>query len=280
MRQYLEQIHNGRFHSRAHVVRPVSVARIREREDICGGHVFHKEEIARLQAVAVDDERAVFRRKHFFDEDHDHAALAFAVLPRTEDVAVPQDRDGNADEVVETEQVLFARKFADAVWGQGLGGMRLRRGEDVRGAIERAARGGEDDFFDAMFFTGVQEGDGAEDVRLGAADRILDGLRYARGRGLMRDRIRLFFGEYLVHGRIMDIYLIQRNARRKILFFSGGKVVKDRDSMAAVEQLFNDMGSDESGAARDENFHNFESIGWAACLDKGRRLLTDNEKSG
>ena len=96
---------------------------------------------------------------------------------------------------------------------------------------------------------------GACDINGDIQLRIPDRATHIHLRGVMTYDIRTFIPEDRRNRAISDVCLIETGVRMHILPPAGGEIVDNHHVMAFFDETVDEMGSYESCAAGDENFH-------------------------
>jgi len=169
------------------------------------------------------------------------------------------------------KEVLFADQFGDAVGAAGLGLVRLVGRKIVLLAIDRPARGGEDDPFHSGFGAGLEDIEKAEHIVAGVIDGILDGAAHIHLRGMMIDDLDLVAFENIDELRVLDIHLVKDRFGVEVLPPARAQVIHHNDLVAGGDIGIGDLRGDKTGAAGDEDFH-------AALLKIGLHVSKKRER--
>ena len=216
-----------------------------------------KGEIAGLAAVADHGQRLA---GELLREEHaEHGAVGTGGAgARAEDVEGAQAVAWQAVGAAPMHDILLAEIFRQRVRVHGADFGGLRRGKFIRQAITRRGR-----HIDQPLHPGLtrrfKRGDGAVDVGMVIAQRMLDAGHHIGERGDMEHPIDILeMGRRI--GVIGDIHLVKAErgivaASVEIFRPAGGEIVEDGDIMAVAEQSVGNVTADESGAAGNETFH-------------------------
>src|SRR5208337_4379787 len=224
-------------------------------EEIGLDGVFDKGEVAGLLAVAIDERLTVLEEGG--SEAGKYAGIGrIRVLPRAEDVEVPERNALEAVTALESLRVKLTHVFRDAI-GRDRGGLHVFR-LGKRGGLAVGRRGGgEDDALDFIVAGGQQDIQGAVDVDAVGIERILDRARNRGASGQVNHEFGLQHG--LLHGlQIGDGALHEGDFVAnfgEILLFAGRKIVKHDDAVTSPDELLHRVGADKSGAPRDQVAH-------------------------
>ncbi len=224
-----------------------------EGEEVRADDVAHVDVVAGLAAVAVD--RDELPAEHLPDEDGDHPRLAVRVLAGPVDVGVAQRDEGQAVLGLVEEGVQLARPLAHAVGAHRVGRMRLRRREDLLLAVDRAARGHEEDPAHARPARGLEQADRAQDVGARIEERVGDRAAHVHLRGVQVQDLRPLDADQRGGARVLDVELVEARSGIQVVAAAGGEVVDDDHLVARGHAGVHHVRADEARAAGHEDLH-------------------------
>ena len=156
----------------------------------------------------------------------------------------PQSADGVRE--------MLGREFADRIGRVGVRGV-VFPGRAVQVAVD-GARGSQHKSADARVAHGLQQGDGAADVGCVVLARIQDRFGHAHPGGQVADHVHAL--EHRPHaGDVGDIAALEMHGRVQPLGVAAAQVIHGPHRMAACDQRIGERGTEETGAASDEDFH-------------------------
>ena len=215
--------------------------------------VLHIDEIARLLAIAVD--RDVLTLDGFFDEDrHSGGVGTFRILTRAKDIEEANRRRLEPSFATEHVEVVFAIELGDRVGALWLGQHRLDLWHGRVVAVDRGRRGKDQlaHLGSRCFFKHIEQ---TMDIDVDALGWLRHRLWHADQCGHVENQIHSFdcFAHQLAIGdRAFDESAIKPI---EVLAISGAQAVEHADFRGLALVVFDDVRTDETGAAGDENFH-------------------------
>src|SRR5437879_1361382 len=230
-----------------------------EREEVGARHVADVHVVARLLAVTVHRDR--FGAEHPPREDGDHARLSVRVLARAVDVGVAQRHEGELVLGLVEEGVELARPLADAVGGDGVGGMRLGRGECLLLAVGGAAGGHEEDAADVRLARRLEQVDGAEDVDARVEERIGDRAAHVHLRRVEVQHRGARVADQFAERGIGDVEPVEAGLGVQVLAAAGREVVDDDHLVAGRDVGVDHVRADEARPTRHQYLHALRTTG-------------------
>ena len=135
-------------------------------------------------------------------------------------------------------QIMFDRVFGNAVFTFRIDGMIFFYRQVFRFAVNCAAGGNIDEFFDFILKRGFDEVDTADNITFCVEDGIFQRFAYINLRGVMIDIVRFFQFEDGVHNLLIsDIRQIKHRFRIEIFIRAGGKIVDNDDFMIQIDKF-------------------------------------------
>ena len=209
--------------------------------------------VARPHAVAAYGRRLAVERGA--GERGDDAAPARRVHAGPVDVAETQDRVPDAGRCAHRGDEELGSRLGRAVRRDRGRRLALRRRERRRIAVERPARGSEDEPAHAVLRALPQHAYGAAHVDCRAAFRCAHRFGDARHRGQVHHGLGRSRAERRIEIPRRDIRQVQGHARAQPLRLAGRAVVNDRHAVAGRGEPPGQRGADEPGAAGDHDIH-------------------------
>ena len=251
LHQLLRELHDVGF-PRSADVQGAGSGRLHA-EQVRPRHVLYIDEVARLESVAVDARRAPL--EELVEEDRHHPRFAERILAGPVDVGVAQAERRHPVRAPVKLDILFAAELGSAVRARRPPRMGLGRGKDVLLAVDRAARGGEDEAPHARTPGRFQGRERPEHVHGGIEERIGDRHAHVHLRREMHHGV----GPTLLHLghqlRIADVEDDELDAVRNGFALSVAEIVDRGHAVSLGEQRPARMRTDESSASGDDDLH-------------------------
>ena len=209
-------------------------------------------EVARLLAIPKDGGRGPAQEGD--DKLGKYAGVwRLQVLPRSEDVEIPQGDSFQPKIAIEDLAIVFVSQL-----GESIGRERLRhlRFHTDWGRIIAVRGGGcrHDHPLDVGVTGSEQNVKRAVEIDESGLDGILHGASSGSNRGEVDDVIdsckERADGFQIANVSLAEVDLAPD--RNEILYVAGGEVIENADRSAASNQLFHNVGTDKSCAARDQ----------------------------
>ena len=254
----VEQFVQGRALAKGHVVDLVAgFVRGEAGQQVGLHHVVDVAEVAAGLAVAVDED-GLFLQQAGEPLGDDGGVGAVGILTPAKDVEVAQAHGGEAVAAGEDVGVELVHILGHGIGRQGVADLVFHLGQLGGIAVGGGGRG-VDEALHARIARGHQHVEVAGDVAAVGQDGIVDGARHGTQGGFMQHMIHTFAG--LAAGiQIADVAFDEGEAAPgfgahqgfhhvQVLLVTGEEVVQTHHGLPHLEQMFQQVGTDETGNA-------------------------------